>query len=56
MHTAEVDMRATFDLDDDLLGEPQRLTCLTEQTALIHEQVILVDTPMWLVNSRSARP
>ena len=49
-------MRATFNLDDDLLREAQRLTGLTEQTALIREQVILVDTPIWLVNFRSARP
>ncbi len=30
-------MRTTFNLDDDLLGEAQRLTGMTEQTALIHE-------------------
>jgi Arc/MetJ family transcription regulator len=30
-------MRTTFNLDDDLLGEAQRLTGMTERTALIHE-------------------
>lgn len=30
-------MRTTFDLDDDLLSEAQRLTGITDQTALIHE-------------------
>ncbi len=30
-------MRSTFNLDDDLLGEAQRITGLTERTALIHE-------------------
>jgi Arc/MetJ family transcription regulator len=30
-------MRITFDLDDTLLGEAQRLTGMTERTALIHE-------------------
>jgi Arc/MetJ family transcription regulator len=30
-------MRSTFTLDDDLLREAQRLTGMTEQTALIHE-------------------
>jgi Arc/MetJ family transcription regulator len=29
-------MRTTFNLDDDLLGEAQRLTGITERTALIH--------------------
>ncbi len=29
-------MRTTFNLDDDLLGEAQRLTGMTERTALIH--------------------
>ena len=33
----EVPMRTTFNLDDDLLGEAQRLTGMTERTALIHE-------------------
>jgi Arc/MetJ family transcription regulator len=30
-------MRTTFNLDDDLLGEAQRLTGMRERTALIHE-------------------
>lgn len=30
-------MRTTFNLDDELLGEAQRLTGMTERTALIHE-------------------
>ena len=30
-------MRTTFNLDDGLLGEAQRLTGMTERTALIHE-------------------
>ena len=30
-------MRATCNLDDDLLSEAQRLTGMTERTALIHE-------------------
>ena len=30
-------MRTTLNLDDDLLGEAQRLTGVTERTALIHE-------------------
>ena len=30
-------MRTTFNLDDDLLGEAQRLTEMTERTALLHE-------------------
>jgi len=30
-------MRTTFNLDDKLLGEAQRLTGMTERTALIHE-------------------
>ena len=30
-------MRTTFNLDDVLLGEAQRLTGMTERTALIHE-------------------
>ena len=30
-------MRTTFNLDDDLLSEAQRLTGMTERTALIHE-------------------
>ena len=30
-------MRTTFNLDDDLLGEAQRLTGMTERTALINE-------------------
>ena len=30
-------MRTTFNLDDNLLGEAQRLTGMTERTALIHE-------------------
>ena len=30
-------MRTTFNLDDDLLAEAQRLTGMTERTALIHE-------------------
>ena len=30
-------MRTTFNLDDELLGEAQRLTGLTERTAVIHE-------------------
>ena len=30
-------MRTTFNLDDELLGEAQRLTGVTERTALIHE-------------------
>lgn len=29
-------MRTTFNLDDELLGEAQRLTGMTERTALIH--------------------
>ena len=29
-------MRTTFNLDDNLLGEAQRLTGMTERTALIH--------------------
>ena len=29
-------MRTTLNLDDDLLGEAQRLTGITERTALIH--------------------
>ena len=30
-------MRTTFNLDDELLGEAQRRTGMTERTALIHE-------------------
>jgi Arc/MetJ family transcription regulator len=30
-------MRTTFNLDDELIGEAQRLTGMTERTALIHE-------------------
>jgi Arc/MetJ family transcription regulator len=30
-------MRTTFNIDDDLLGEAQRLSGLTERTAVIHE-------------------
>jgi Arc/MetJ family transcription regulator len=30
-------MRTTINLDDDLLKEAQRLTGMTERTALIHE-------------------
>lgn len=30
-------MRTTFNLNDELLGEAQRLTGVTERTALIHE-------------------
>jgi Arc/MetJ family transcription regulator len=30
-------MRTTFNLDDRLLGEAQRLTGMTARTALIHE-------------------
>jgi Arc/MetJ family transcription regulator len=30
-------MRATFNLDDDLLREARRLTGMTERAALIHE-------------------
>jgi len=30
-------MRTTFNLDDELLGEAQRLTGLKERTAVIHE-------------------
>ena len=30
-------MRSTFNLDDDLVAEAQRLTGMTERTALIHE-------------------
>lgn len=30
-------MRTTVNLDDDLLGEAQRLTGITERTTLIHE-------------------
>lgn len=30
-------MRATFNLDDDLLAEAQRLPGMRERTALIHE-------------------
>ena len=30
-------MRTTFNLDDDLLREAQRLTGMQERTALIHE-------------------
>jgi len=30
-------MRTTFNLDEDLLGEAQRLTGTTERAALIHE-------------------
>lgn len=30
-------MRTTFNLDDELLSEAQRLTGMTERTALIHE-------------------
>jgi Arc/MetJ family transcription regulator len=30
-------MRTTLNLDDDLLAEAQRLTGMTERTALIHE-------------------
>jgi len=30
-------MRITLNLDDELLGEAQRLTGMTERTALIHE-------------------
>jgi Arc/MetJ family transcription regulator len=29
-------MRTTFNLDDELLGEAQRLTGMAERTALIH--------------------
>ncbi len=30
-------MRTTFNLNDELIGEAQRLTGVTERTALIHE-------------------
>lgn len=30
-------MRTTFNIDDALLGEAQRLTGITERTAVIHE-------------------
>src|SRR6266508_421730 len=30
-------MRTTFNLDEELLGEAQRLTGMTERTAVIHE-------------------
>ena len=30
-------MRAAFNLDENLLGEAQRLTDIAERTALIHE-------------------
>lgn len=30
-------MRTTLNLDDQLLGEAQRLTSMTDRTALIHE-------------------
>jgi Arc/MetJ family transcription regulator len=30
-------MRTTFNLDDELVNEAQRLTGMTERTALIHE-------------------
>ncbi len=30
-------MRSTFNLDDGLIGEAQRLTGMTERKALIHE-------------------
>jgi Arc/MetJ family transcription regulator len=36
MHPGEASMRTTFNLDDELLGEAQRLTGMTERTALIH--------------------
>jgi len=32
-------MRTTLDLDDDLLGEAQHLTGMTERTAVIHEDL-----------------
>jgi Arc/MetJ family transcription regulator len=35
MHT-EASMRTTLNLDDELLSEAQRLTGMTERTALIH--------------------
>jgi Arc/MetJ family transcription regulator len=37
VHTTEGSPRTTFNLDDELLGEAQRLTSMTERTALIHE-------------------
>lgn len=33
-------MRTAFNLDDDLLGEAQRLTGMTERTALIHASLV----------------
>jgi len=30
-------MRTTFNIDDELLGEAQRLTGMSKRTALIHE-------------------
>ena len=30
-------MRTTFNIDDDLIAEAQRLTGITERTAVIHE-------------------
>jgi Arc/MetJ family transcription regulator len=37
MHSREAAMRTTFNIDDELLREAQRLTGMTERTALIHE-------------------
>ena len=37
MHDAGVAVRMTLNLDDDLLGEAQRLIGMTERTALIRE-------------------
>ena len=42
-------MRTTINLDDELLAEAQRLTGMTERTALIHEGLRL------LIQRESAR-
>jgi Arc/MetJ family transcription regulator len=35
-------MRTTINLDDDLIAEAQRLTGITERTALVHEGLRLL--------------
>jgi Arc/MetJ family transcription regulator len=43
MHTCtEAVMRTTINLDDDLVAEAQRLTGISERTALVHEGLRLL--------------
>ena len=49
-------MRTTFNLDEELLGEAQRLTGMTERTALIHEGLrALIERCPW-AQRHPARP